>query len=105
MDQPPLQLEHPIHSLPIHADPLLTPQQGPQVPIPKRRMLLNQAAERLDPGRVRCHPPSADRRRAMQACAAHSQPPTTPPFRDTPPAWPSRVGCLPVYRVRFQGRP
>jgi len=66
MHQPLLLPEYPIHGLLVHAMGRLATQYGPQMPIAKRGMLLNQLPERLDPRRVYGHRTSMTRWGAMQ---------------------------------------
>lgn len=83
MDQPPLLLEHSIHRLFIDAACRLAPQQGPQMPIAERGILLNQLPERLDPRGGHGHGASIHRGDTRQARTADRQDPATPPLRDT----------------------
>ena len=83
MHQPAFELEDPIDHFAIDLKPVSIPQQGPQPPIAKRRMLRQ---ELMESRRQRRREPRGWRlaaRLAMQRCAGHLQDPAASAFRDT----------------------
>jgi hypothetical protein len=105
MDQPALELENPIDHFAIHSKALPIPQQGPEPPIAKRRMLHQQL---MEPRRQRGQQPWRRRLSLSADGTTLRGTPAGPGSFGVPrhPVWPaSLVGCPSGQRVRFQGLP